>query len=68
MYKKIDLGNGLRLTQSDDMGIFLHFRSKSGNESGMKLSTGDSVQPGLNWASEILSEVQDEDATAKVEG
>lgn len=54
--KEIILGHGLRLTESYDMGMFLHFKSKSGNHTGMFLgNTEDTI--GHKWAAELLSEV-----------
>ena len=56
MYQNMDLGNGLRLTCSDEDGIFLHFESKSGKQSGMRLDVdnGDNMDCGKSWAMESL--------------
>ena len=56
--KEIHLGNGLRLTESSDMGIFLHYKTKSGKSSGEKISN-----VGYDWAVELLS--NDEPSTKK---
>jgi len=56
--KKLELGNGLKLTESDDMGVFLHFKTKDGNSSGMSLEQGP-ICVGLRWAQELLEDVQD---------
>lgn len=53
-YQNIDLGNGLRITISQDMGMFIHFESKSGHESGMFLGNTHET-PGHVWASELLA-------------
>ena len=45
------LGCGLRLTQSSDMGIFLHYKSDSGKESGEAIKAGHA---GYVWATELL--------------
>lgn len=55
--KSIDLGNGLRLTESDDMGIFIHYESKSGNHTGMFMGNTDDT-PGHRWATELLADVK----------
>lgn len=55
--KEIDLGNGLRLTESHDMGIFLHFKSESGNQKG-KAITPASI--GYTWATELLAKLEQE--------
>ena len=60
MYKQFNLGNGLRLTQSDDMGIFLHFKTQDGKESGLTLDRHDGLNPGKVWAEEILANVPTE--------
>ena len=63
MYKQIDLGNGLRLTQSDpkDMGIFLHFKApKSGFQCGIRLD-GHDMDNGSTWAKEMLEDIPDAD-------
>lgn len=52
--KEIDLGNGLRLTESYDMGIFLHFESASGHQSGVFMGNTDDC-PGHKWATELLA-------------
>ena len=58
MSKEFIVGNGVRITESQDMGIFIHFLSKSGNSSGYFLgNTSDT--PGHLWASEILESVDD---------
>ena len=49
--KEIDLGSGLRLTESDDMGIFLHYKNISGKESGERI---DKNSRGYDWAVELL--------------
>ena len=51
--KEIDLGNGLRLTESYDMGIFIHYESLSGNKTGMFMGNTNET-PGHKWASELL--------------
>ncbi len=55
--KEIDLGNGLRLTESYDMGIFIQYESKSGNQSGMFMGNTDDT-PGHKWATELLAEIE----------
>jgi len=52
--KGIDLGNGLRLTESHGAGIFLHFTSESGSQSGELISKGSR---GYMWAVELLSKL-----------
>ena len=37
MYKNVEIGNGLRLTQSDDMGIFLHCSTGKDISGGIRL-------------------------------
>jgi len=60
MYKAICLSHGLRLTQSDDMGIFLHFATKDGQEKGgICLDRNPKIAPGKEWALEILESVAD---------
>jgi hypothetical protein len=54
--KEINLGNGLRLTESYDMGIFIHYKSKSGNRTGMFMGNTDDT-PGHKWAAELLEAV-----------
>lgn len=49
-----DLGNGLRLTCSDEDGIFLHFTSKSGKQSGLRLDADENMDCGKTWALELL--------------
>ena len=55
--KEIKLGHGLRLTESEDMGIFIHYESMSGHESGMFLGNTDET-PGHKWAAELLANVR----------
>ena len=57
--KEIKIGKGIRLTESDDMGIFIHYKSISGNETGMFLGNTDDT-PGHKWAEELLATVEDE--------
>jgi hypothetical protein len=64
MYKQIDLGNGLRLTESDDMGIFIHYKSKSGHDCGQFMGNTDDTM-GHRWATELLADVPDEDFEEK---
>ena len=52
--KDIKLGNGLRLTESNDMGIFIHYKSESGSDSGSAINSSDI---GYLWATELLSKV-----------
>jgi hypothetical protein len=47
MFKKKSLGHGLKLTQSDDMVILLHFKSKSGKMSGIRLNQDSRDNPNL---------------------
>ncbi|MEE8299475.1 MAG: hypothetical protein V3R67_08875 [Thermodesulfobacteriota bacterium] len=56
MSKERKLSHGLRLTESEDMGIFMHYESKSGNHSGMFMGNTDDM-PGHRWAREILEDV-----------
>ena len=56
MYKEIDLGNGLRLTESKDMGIFIHYKSKKGHSSGQFMGNTDDTM-GHRWAVELLADV-----------
>lgn len=51
--KELKLGNGVRITESDDMGIFIHFESKTGNQTGQFLGNTDDT-PGHRWAVELL--------------
>jgi hypothetical protein len=54
MAKEFIVGEGVRITESDDMGIFIHFESISGNQTGQFLgNTSDT--PGHKWASELLA-------------
>lgn len=53
--KEINLGNGLRLTESDDMGIFLHYKSVSGQESGECINKNSR---GYAWATELLNKLE----------
>lgn len=57
--KEIDLGGGLRLTESEDMGIFLHFKTKEGNCTGQSLSIGTA---GYRWAVELLEDVDPDES------
>lgn len=53
MVKEVIIGNGVRITESDDMGIFIHYKSISGKVFGVSLgSTKDT--PGHTWAKELL--------------
>ena len=56
MSKEFIVGNGVRLTESEDMGIFMQFESISGKKSGWCLEEG---KPGHEWAKEILKDVDD---------
>jgi hypothetical protein len=58
MGKEIKLGNGLRLTESEDMGMFMHYESKSGNHTGIFMGNTDDT-PGHKWAAELLEGVED---------
>jgi hypothetical protein len=49
--REIDLGSGLRLTESNDMGIFLHYKSISGKESGERI---DKNSKAYAWVVELL--------------
>jgi len=62
MYKQKELSQGLRLTLSDDEGVFLHFKTKDGNGSGICLNQHETFNPGLKWAEEQLEDVIDEDS------
>ena len=57
MSKEFLVGNGVKITESEDMGIFIHFMSKSGNSSGYFLGNTKET-PGHLWASEILEGVK----------
>lgn len=57
--KEIDLGNGLRLTESYDMGMFLHFESLSGHQCGVFLGNTEDTM-GHKWAAELLATVDSE--------
>ena len=62
MYKQIKLDNGLRLTQSNDMGIFLHFTTRNGeHKGGICLDGNPKMAPGKKWALEILESIPDQD-------
>lgn len=56
MVKEKKIGHGLRITKSDDMGIFIHYESKTGHQSGMFLGNTDDT-PGHRWAAELLEKV-----------
>jgi hypothetical protein len=60
MHKKKDIGNGLRLTISDDMGVFLHCQTAEGKAAGMCLS-GKFPEAFEAWALEQLADVPDEE-------
>ena len=51
--REVNAGNGLRVTESDDMGIFLHFENKAGKQSGMKIDVNNFL---YQWALELLDE------------
>lgn len=51
--KQVKLGNGVRITESKDMGIFLHFESLSGHSEGWSLGNTNKTF-GHRWASELL--------------
>jgi len=51
--KEFIVGNGVRITESEDMGIFIHFESLSGNQTGQFLGNTDDT-PGHKWAVELL--------------
>jgi len=55
MCKQIKISNGLRLTQSDDMGIFLHFSTSDGRASGINLSPDSEINHPYVWAVEQLT-------------
>lgn len=59
--KTLELGHGLKLTESEDMGIFLHFKTNGGLSSGMSLDQG--LRVGLRWAKELLQDVPDTPVT-----
>ena len=52
--KEIDLGNGLRITKSSDMGVFMHFKSAEGFESGKSIKSG-SLE--YSWAVGLLNKL-----------
>jgi len=56
MPKEFIVGHGVRITESEDMGIFIHFESLSGNHTGKSL---ESCEAGHKWASEIFDEVEE---------
>lgn len=55
--KTLDLGNGLKLTQSKDMGIFLHFRTKDEKSDGGVSMEFERGRAGFEWAVEMLESV-----------
>ena len=61
--KEVKLSHGVKITESEDMGIFIHYKSISGNDTGMFLGN-DEDTPGHLWARELLDrdgiEVSDE--------
>ncbi len=59
MGKQLDLGNGLRITESEDMGIFIHYKSKSGHECGQSMGNTDDTM-GHRWAVELLEDGEQE--------
>lgn len=60
MSKEFIVGNGVRITESDDMGIFIHFESISGNHTGQFLGNTDDT-PGHKWAVDLLEDQPDRD-------
>jgi hypothetical protein len=55
MAKELTIGKGVRITESDDMGIFIHFESRSGNKTGQFLGNTNHT-PGHRWAEELLAD------------
>jgi hypothetical protein len=62
--KTLDLGNGLTITESPNMGLVLHFETKDG-----ALSGGIFLEPdfaGYAWALEMLAEIPDTTEPGKI--
>ena len=65
MAKEFIVGNGVRITESDDMGIFIHFESLSGNQTGQFLgNTNDTA--GHLWASELLADQPEREGVKEI--
>lgn len=54
--KTLKLGNGLKITESEDMGVVLHFKTREGTSGGIFL---DPEFAGYGWAQEMLADVPD---------
>jgi hypothetical protein len=64
--KQVVVGSGVRITESDDMGIFIHFESISGNSTGCFLGNTDDT-PGHKWAVELLADKGEVISSAGIE-
>lgn len=58
MSKRIDIGKGVYITDSEDMGMFIHFESLAGHQSGVFLGNDES-NPGFQWAKELFEESEE---------
>jgi hypothetical protein len=53
MKRELKISHGLNITESDDMGVFLHFEKKDGSRCGISLNELNTAK---EWAQELLDE------------